>query len=105
MTERYPAWDFDRYHAWAFDQHTAELQECDLNEDNVIDMVEMDPVDVDAAIEAEGWCGAYGITYGFPFVICPTGTTTMPEGGKAFIKAAIAAWHDAEADVKGETPR
>lgn len=79
----------DKYHAWAFNCHTCELQECDLDEDNVLDMVELDPVDVDAAIEAEGWCGALGATYGFPFVICPIGTKTMPKAGRAFIRSNI----------------
>lgn len=81
----------DKYHAWATNLHTGIIEECDLNDDNVIDMVELDPVDVDAAIEESGWCGALGATYGFPFVICPIGTKTCPKDGVAFMRATLVA--------------
>lgn len=79
----------DRYHAWATNLHTGIVEECDLNEDNVIDMVELDPVDVDAAIEEAGWCGALGATYGFPFVIVPIGTIICPPDGVAFMRGQL----------------
>lgn len=79
----------DKYHAWTMNLHTGIVEECNLDEDNVIDMVELDPNDVDAAIEAEGWCGALGATYGFPFVICPIDTKTCPPEGAMFMRAAL----------------
>lgn len=84
-----PDYDVLCYHAWTTNLHTGEVTETDLSEAHVVDMVEMDPNDVDGAIEEWGWCGALGATYGFPFVICPIGTTTCPADGVAFMRGQL----------------
>lgn len=73
------------YEAWARMEDGAVIHTT-LDEDQVIDMVELDPVDVDAAIEAEGWCGARGATHGLPFVLQQEHDTTPCEAAATYLR-------------------
>lgn len=61
-----------------------------LTDDDTVWFVELDQVDIDAAIEAEGWCGTY--VNDIPVVILEGTNSDIPPEAKAYLTQWGTAW-------------